>query len=132
MNKRAKLIIVVVVLAVVGLLFAQGFSASGGVGLYLTIEEALARAEQNDDKFIQMEGNVVASSIKYDKGKPQLVFDLTDGKKNIIKVTFNDVMPDNFESGYPVIVEGYFTESKEFVADKLKVKCPSKYEEEKK
>jgi len=118
------------VVLVMGLLFAQGFKADGGVGVYLTPEEALSKVKQDPDKFIQMEGNVVATSVQYDSSKPLLVFDLTDGKNNTIKITFNDVKPDNFDSGYPVIVEGKFTGEKEFLAEKLKVKCPSKYEEE--
>lgn len=106
-----------------------GFKADGGVGVYLTIEEALGKVEKDPNKFIQMEGNVVATGVRYDSSKPLLVFDLTDGT-NKITVTFNDIKPDNFDSGYPVIVEGKFTGEKEFLADKLKVKCPSKYEEE--
>ncbi|MHB8171992.1 MAG: cytochrome c maturation protein CcmE [Thermincolia bacterium] len=132
MNKKTKFIIVGIVLVALGLLFAQGFNATGGVGLYLTIEEALTNYQKDSDKFIQMEGTAVKSSIKYDRTKPELIFDLTDGKNNVVKVTFYDIMPDNLESGYPVIVEGRFTSPKEFVADKLKVKCPSRYEEENK
>jgi cytochrome c-type biogenesis protein CcmE len=131
MSKNTKMIIAVgAVLLVIGLLFAQGFKASGAMGVYLTIEEALAERQTKADRFIQMEGKVVATSIRYDNTKPTLVFDLTDDKKNIINVTFNDIKPDNFDSGYPVIVEGRFTGESKFVADKLKVKCPSKYEEE--
>ncbi|MDA8235253.1 MAG: cytochrome c maturation protein CcmE [Clostridia bacterium] len=130
MNKKVRMLVgVALVVLVMGVLFAQGFKADGGVGVYLTLEEALAKVEQDSDKFVQMEGNVINANTKYDSSKPLLVFDLTDGK-NIIKVTFNDVKPDNFDSGYPVIVEGKFTGEKEFLAEKLKVKCPSKYEEE--
>lgn len=118
------------ILLVFGFLFAQGFKASGGVGVYLTIEEALNAYQTDSDKFIQMEGNVVASTVKYDTKGPLLKFDISDDKNNKINVTYTDVKPDNFDSGYPVIVEGRFTGNKEFIAEKLKVKCPSKYEEE--
>ncbi len=131
MNKKLRMIIAVgAVLLAMGLLFAQGFRAGGSVGVYLTIEEALADYDTDSDKFIQMEGKVINSSIRYDITKPTLVFDLTDDKNNVINVTFNDVKPDNFEAGNPVIVEGRFDSEKKFVAEKLKVKCPSRYEEE--
>lgn len=131
MNKKLKMgICLGTVLLVIGLLFAQGFNASGGMGMYLTIEEALAGYRGDGEKFIQMEGKVVGSSVRYDSAKPSLVFQLTDGKNNTINITYNDVKPDNFDSGYPVIVEGRFTRDKKFVAEKLMVKCPSKYEEE--
>jgi len=131
MNKKLKMIIAVgTVILALGLLFAQGFKASGGMGVYLTIEEALADHRQGSAKFIQMEGQVVSSSVRYENTGPTLVFDITDDKKNTINVTYNDIKPDNFDSGYPVIVEGRFTGDRKFVAEKLKVKCPSKYEEE--
>lgn len=131
MNKNVKMAIAIgTVIFVLGLLFFQGFKATGGTGVYLTIEEALTKYKADSNKFIQMEGKVVSSSVQYDRTKPSLVFEISDDKKNIIKVTYNDIKPDNFDSGYPVIVEGRFTKNKNFVAEKLKVKCPSKYEEE--
>ncbi len=131
MNKRIKMYIAVgAVLVVLGMLFAQGFKATGGVGVYLTMEEALTAHNQNGDRFIQMEANVDSESVRYDSKKPLLEFKLVDEKNNSVNVTYHDVMPDNFESGYPVIVEGRFTGEKEFLAEKLLVKCPSKYEEQ--
>jgi cytochrome c-type biogenesis protein CcmE len=130
MNKNTKVTIAVsVVLLAVTFLFYQGFQVSGGVGEYLTIEEALATAQVKGDKFIQMEALVVSSSVKYDTTQPLLTFDLSDDK-NVISVEYADVKPDNFDSGYPVIVEGRFGENNTFKADKVLVKCPSKYEEE--
>ena len=120
------------VILVLGLLFFQGFKASGGMGVYLTPEEALSNYKTDSNKFIQMEGKVVKGSAKYDATKPLLVFDIADEKNNRINITYNDIKPDNFDSGYPVIVEGRFSDGNKFVAEKLKVKCPSKYEEEEK
>ena len=78
MNKKLKMGIALgTVILVIGLLFAQGFKASGGMGMYLTIEEALANYQSNSDKFIQMEGKVVGSSVRYDRIKPSLIFELT-------------------------------------------------------
>lgn len=131
MNKKIKLYIAVgAVIVVLGLLFAQGFKATGGMGVYLTIEEVISGYNQDEDKFIQMEANVDKKSVRYDSKKPLLEFELYDEKNNTINVIFNDVMPDNFEAGYPVIVEGRFTGDGQFVAQKLLVKCPSKYEEQ--
>lgn len=131
MNKKIKIGIGFgTIILVMGLLFTQGLNASGGVGVYLTLEEALASEKNDNDRFIQMEADVIASSVKYDSSKPSLIFDLTDDKGNVINVKYYDIKPDNFDSGYPVIVEGRFAEGKEFVADKVLVKCPSKYEEE--
>lgn len=130
MNKKIKMLIAVsTVLIAVAFLFIQGFRASGGVGEYLTIEEALSATDDKRDRFIQLEAVVVSSSVKYDSTLPLLTFDLTDDK-NVISVKYADAKPDNFDSGYPVIVEGRFDENNKFKADKVLVKCPSKYEEE--
>ncbi len=128
MNKKVKLIIgTLVIIGAIGLLITSGLS--NNTGSYLTIKEALAVQNKSTAKFIQMEGNLAPDSTTWNADKIELRFGLTDGK-NIIKVIFNDVKPDNFDSGYPIIVEGKFNNNNEFVADAVKVKCPSKYEEE--
>ena len=133
MTKKTKMALCIgVVIVAIGLLFVQGFQASGGMGVYLTIEEALTTYQTDQDKFIQMEGKVDPKSVTYNTAGPLLVFNILDDKKNMIKVEYKDIKPDNFDAGYPVIVEGKFVRPGEFQADKLKVKCPSKYEEEEK
>ncbi|MFZ5640890.1 MAG: cytochrome c maturation protein CcmE [Bacillota bacterium] len=128
MNNKVKLIIAsAVIIGALGLLIAGGLNNT--TGSYLTIQEALAVQSSSTGKFIQMEGNLVPGSTAWNADKIELRFALTDGK-NKINIIFNDVKPDNFDSGYPIIVEGKFNGSSEFVADTVKVKCPSKYEEE--
>ena len=126
--KNKKLVIAtVVVIGVLALLIFSGMQ--GNTGRNLTIQEAIADSQLNTGKYIQMEAKVVSASVKWNSKKPELVFEITDGKQNI-NVTFNDVKPDNFDSGYPIIVEGKFTAPGQFLAEKVLVKCPSKYEEE--
>lgn len=128
MNKKVKLIIVtVVIIGAVGFLIAGGLKNTAGS--YLTIQEALAVQNQSTGKFVQMEGTLAPGSTTWNADKIELRFALTDGK-NKINIIYNDVKPDNFDSGYPIIVEGRFNSSNEFVAEAVKVKCPSKYEEE--
>lgn len=129
MNKKVKLIITaVVIISAIAVLIAGGLQNT--TGSYLTIQEALAVQSQSDGKYIQMEGKLVPNTTKWNADKVELRFSLTDGKSKI-NIIYNSVKPDNFDSGYPIIVEGKFNGSSEFVADSLKVKCPSKYEEEK-
>lgn len=129
MNKKVKIIIAtVVIIGAVGLLIAGGLK--NNAGSYLTIQEALAVQNQTAGRFVQMEGKLAPDSTTWNADKIELRFALTDGK-NKINIIYNDVKPDNFDSGYPIIVEGKFNNNSEFVADAVKVKCPSKYEEEK-
>jgi len=126
-NKRIRLIVaVLLVIGAMTFLLVNGMQQ--GVGRILTIEEALAQELHKDIAFIQMEGEVDYTTVKYEPLKPRLIFDITDGV-NKITVLFNDVKPDNFDSGYPIIVEGSFQQNGIFKADKLLIKCPSKYEE---
>ncbi|KJS21910.1 MAG: hypothetical protein VR72_08330 [Clostridiaceae bacterium BRH_c20a] len=104
------------------------FGMQQGVGQILTIEEALQKKYDINISFIQMEGQINYDTVIYEPNKPLITFDITDEKNNIT-VIFKDVKPDNFDSGYPIIVEGRFLEDDRFLADKLLVKCPSKYEE---
>ena len=128
MNKKLKLIITLaVIIGAMALLIGSGLK--NNTGSYLTIEEALAVSSSSTDKYIQMEGTLVEGSTTWDADKIELRFSLTDGT-NQIKIIYNGVKPDNFDSGYPIIVEGKFNSTSEFTADNLKVKCPSKYEAE--
>ncbi|KJS88774.1 MAG: hypothetical protein JM58_00275 [Peptococcaceae bacterium BICA1-8] len=105
------------------------FGMQQGVGQILTIEEALQKKYDSNISFIQMEGQVNYDTVTFEPNKPLITFDITNDKSNIT-VIFKDVKPDNFDSGYPIIIEGRFQEDGKFSADKLLVKCPSKYEEE--
>jgi len=127
-NNRARLILaVLIIIGAIGYLIFFGMQQ--GVGQILTIEEALQKKYDSNISFIQMEGQINYDTVTYEPNKPLITFDITDEKNNIT-VIFKDVKPDNFDSGYPIIVEGRFLEDGRFLADKLLVKCPSKYEEE--
>ena len=127
MNNRVRLILaVLIIIGAVGYLIFFGMRQ--GVGQILTIEEALQKKYDINISFIQMEGQINYDTVIYEPNKPLITFDITDEKNNIT-VIFKDVKPDNFDSGYPIIVEGRFLENDRFLADKLLVKCPSKYEE---
>ncbi len=128
MNGKLKVgIALAVIIGAVGLLIYSGLS--NNTGSYLTIKEALAAESASAGKYIQMEGKLAKGSATWDPNNITLKFALTDGQNNI-NVTYNNVKPDNFDSGYPIIVEGRFNSQSEFVAENVKVKCPSKYEAE--
>lgn len=128
MNKKIRLLVVLAVIAgALVLLISSGLKDN--TGSYLTIKEALAVQNNSTGQFIQMEGKLVKGSTTWDPGNVILKFDLTDGQ-NKINISYNGVKPDNFDSGYPIIVEGRFNSNSTFVAENVKVRCPSKYEAE--
>lgn len=118
-------IAVLLIVGALGLLITSGLK--NNTGSYLSIKEALSVQKSSAGQYIQMQGNLVKGSTTWDPAKVMLGFELTDGK-NKIRIAYNGVKPDNFDSGYPIIVEGRFNNNMQFVAENVLVKCPSKYE----
>ncbi len=128
MNKKLKTGIALVVIAgAMTVLIGSGLKDN--TGSYLTIKEALAIQQTSAGRYIQMEGYLKEGSTVWDADTVTLQFTLTDEQKDI-EITYNGVKPDNFDSGYPIIVEGKFDADSKFKAEAVKVKCPSKYEAE--
>ncbi|MDT3700804.1 MAG: cytochrome c maturation protein CcmE [Thermincola sp.] len=128
MHKKFRLIMALVIIAgALGLLISSGLK--NNTGSYLTIKEALAVQNNSRSEYIQMEGNLAEGSTTWDPDNVILKFDLSDGQ-NKISISYNGVKPDNFDSGYPIIVEGRLDSNGTFAAESVKVRCPSKYEAE--
>ena len=128
MSKKLKTVITLVVITgAMAVLIGSGLK--NNTGSYLTIKEALAIQESSAGEYIQMEGYLKEGSTVWNPESVTLEFTLTNNKDEI-KITYNGVKPDNFDSGYPIIVEGQFNAGSRFNAEAVKVKCPSKYEAE--
>lgn len=127
MNKKRLVVVLAVIIGALALLISSGLK--NNTGSYLTIKEALAVQNDSSGEYIQMEGTLVGGSTTWDPDNVILKFDLTDGQ-NKINISYNGVKPDNFDSGYPIIVEGRFDSNSTFAAENVKVRCPSKYEAE--
>jgi cytochrome c-type biogenesis protein CcmE len=55
-------------------------------------------------------------------------FTVTDDEGAMIPVVYTGAVPDTFQEGADVVVEGRLTPRGVFEADRLLAKCPSKYE----
>lgn len=69
---------------------------------------------------------VQRESVQYDAGIDQFTFFLQDTTQTTAKVIYNDPMPPNFESADRIVVQGSYHDGA-FYADKIHMKCPSKY-----
>lgn len=126
-SKKLYLGIIVVVLAFSYLMFT-GFDNS--TAYYLTIDEALASSQ--GDNYLRVAGKLDGQSVQWDAQKIQLSFKIrSEETGKSVEVVYKGVKPDNFTHDVEIIVEGNLSDEKVFLADKLLVKCPSKYEEEK-
>ncbi|MHB1161542.1 MAG: cytochrome c maturation protein CcmE [Chloroflexota bacterium] len=92
---------------------------------YLTVSEAYAASVQ--DTQVKVGGQVVEGSIAWDRGSNSVSFSITDGQKTM-PVTYRGVVPDSFQPGAEVILEGKLQQDGSFGAATLLAKCASKYE----
>jgi cytochrome c-type biogenesis protein CcmE len=82
------------------------------------------------DRIVQVAGALEKGSFSYLEAKESLYFTLKDPKTSEnLRVRFKGVKPGNFEDAISIVAIGRYDETaKEFEAQKLLVKCPSKYQ----
>lgn len=97
---------------------------------FLNVSEALAMPHE-ELKAARLFGTVGAGDITRPDNSLGVRFRLQDAEQpgQIVWVDYKGVVPDTFEAGAEVIVEGGMTATG-FHAKSLMTKCPSKYEKE--
>ena len=92
---------------------------------YVSYEEA-----RTANRMVQVAGALEKGSSAYRNENQSLYFTLKDPKTQAnIRVRYKGVKPGNFEDAISIVAIGRFDEgTKEFEANKLLVKCPSKYQ----
>ena len=94
---------------------------------YLSFQEAMAASSSGST--VQIMGAPVKGETSFDSGSNALDFTLREPSTNqLMPVVFKSPKPDNFDEAIRVTAIGHYDPaSKEFDADNLLVKCPSKY-----
>jgi len=122
-------------IVVIGVAIMIIISTAGDASTYVGFQEAKELAEDGEDKKIHVvgklkkdhSGEVVGLSDSPDK--LSFSFVLVDNDNIEQRVIFNEPMPADFLRSEQVVVVGaYYKDT--FVASKILMKCPSKYEEE--
>ena len=92
---------------------------------YVSFAEAKATP-----RTVQVMGALEKGTSRYDTNTKTLLFTLYDEKtKTSIPVSYTDVKPANFEDAVSIVAIGRY-DNGVFAAEKLLVKCPSKYQGE--
>ena len=116
------LLVGIAVFAMLGLVFLATSGAIGGASKYTTFKEAQASGED-----VHVVGSWVRrAEAHYNSEQDVFNFYMQDSTKEIAPVRFHDPMPVNFETAEKVVVQGKY-EHGVFVADRIFMKCPSKY-----
>lgn len=89
---------------------------------YLSFSEA--RSSQG---VVQVMGGLDKQSDRYDTEKGELSFDLIDPAGGRMPVSYKGTKPANFKDAISIVAIGRYHEGR-IEAEKLLVKCPSKYQ----
>lgn len=115
-------------LGVVLLLAFAGFSASAfkeTLTPYVPYETA-----RKGDRVVQVAGALDKGSSSYVADEESLYFTLKDPKSSqTLRIRYKGLKPANFEDAISIVAIGRYDQTAQnFHADKLLVKCPSKYQ----
>lgn len=121
--KYKKIIVSLLIILFIVIAF---YSLIGVMTPYVSFKEAI-----DTGKYVQIIG-------KLNKSAPQLheegsfTFTLNDEDNNLIKIDYKGVKPLNFEHANQIVALGTYNRQKRiFEAEKILIKCPSKYIKEK-
>jgi cytochrome c-type biogenesis protein CcmE len=85
---------------------------------------------RSGERIVQVAGALDKGSSSYVAAQESLYFNLLDPKTHeTLRIRYKGLKPANFEDAISIVAIGrYDTGDKVFQADKLLVKCPSKYQ----
>lgn len=129
MQLRTRLVMAGAVLVVViGYLMISGFGA--GKVYYYTVDEFIAQRDEIGDDFVRISGVVAAGTIDWQPTRMELNFALASEENPgaAIPVWYDRAKPDLLQDDVPVVVEGRLSADGVMIAERVLVKCPSKYE----
>ncbi len=112
-----------VILAAVGYLIYANTSANAAYDMTVT---QLRQCTSCQDQAVRVEGTVQKGSIQRNETTQQLAFMISDGQQSI-PVVYTGVVPDIFNGGIQVVLEGHYRGQGAFQAQTLLTKCPSKF-----
>jgi len=132
--KVSYIILLVVIAVAVGVIF----STTGDASQYVDFAEAAKMASDGDKESVHVVGKLQKNNsgefvgMTYNPGVDPNYFEfkLTDTKNRTERVLFFQPKPQDFEKAEQIVIIGH-TNTKEnvFVAEKILMKCPSKYED---
>ncbi len=123
MSKRTTYLLGAVLLCLFAAFAYASFRAT--VYQYVPFDKALASG-----RTVQVAGGFEKGSTRYDDQEQALRFVIKEASTGkTMTVRYHGVKPGNFEDAVSIVAVGRYESAKgEFAAEKLLVKCPSKYQ----
>lgn len=126
----------IIALGVIAIAIAMIISTIGDASTYLSFNEAIKLAKDGNDKSVHVVGELPKNAqgevigIKYEPSvnPNQFEFLMVDSLDTHYKVIYNQPKPQDLEKSEKVVVVGKVNLANEtFEAEKILLKCPSKY-----
>ncbi len=132
--KASYIVLLVVIAVAVGVIL----SSTGSASEYVDFAKAEAMASNGNDELVHVVGSLLKDvsgayvGMVYNPSVDPNHFEfmLTDTKNTTRKVLFFEPKPQDFEKAEQIVIIGH-AKAGVFVANKILMKCPSKYEDEK-
>ena len=108
--------------------FALVFVALGVTAFQKTLTPYVSFEEARKSRgVVQVMGSLDKTSDQYDTAKEELRFDLLDASGQRMPVSYRGIKPGNFKDAISIVAIGSYRDGR-IQAEKLLVKCPSKYQ----
>jgi cytochrome c-type biogenesis protein CcmE len=130
-KQRKFLLAASLVIGLVGYLMVTGMRDS--MVYYFTPTELVAQVAADPtahDRGFKVGGRVIPGTVSYDNRTLDLRFEVKDieGGLASFPVSYQGPLPETFEDGADVVIEGRFTREGVFEASSVLTKCGSRYE----
>lgn len=131
--KKSHIIVLVVIAAAIAIIM----STAGDASTYVDFDQAMAMSTSGNSKDIHVVGELKKDAgghiVGIEEGPDRVSFSflMIDDKGREQKVHYNQPMPADFTRSEKVVVIGSYVNN-DFRASKILLKCPSKYQDEKK
>jgi cytochrome c-type biogenesis protein CcmE len=129
--KKTHLIAIGIIAVAIAIIIAT----AGDASTYVDFDQAYQLAEAGKTSSIHVVGSLkkdaAGNIIGLEKSPDRLAFSflLVDEKNKEQRVIYNEPMPADFGKSEKIVVIGEY-QNKQFVAEKILLKCPSKYQEQ--
>lgn len=126
----------IIAIAVIAAAIVIIVSTAGDASTYVTFDEAYQLASNGSSKSIHVVGELkkdgAGEIVGLEPGADKVSFNflMVDDNGKEQKVFYNEPMPPDFTRSEKVVVIGHYQQDL-FIADKILLKCPSKYQEQK-
>lgn len=130
--KKSHIFIIIIIAAAIGIII----STAGDASTYVTFDQAYKMASSGDSKSIHVVGELKKDEQGHVVGivpgadRVSFSFVMVDDNKKEQVVVYSEPMPQDFMRSEKVVVIGGYS-GDTFRADKILLKCPSKYQEQK-